>query len=215
MGMGEDIELKFKHFLETISALGPSSDFLVNMFFLIPRKATDIIILYPDIMKKDDELIEFFGLRYSANGFLDVSEGLGYHVKQAIRSLFEILADSTKRERLLRVTGFNEENFKEKDPLRRWYVFLIENHKNLGITDALKLLNEIQKRFIMKGERDSVDESELKEALDVDIKKAHELLHRLFLLSQKYSSDYVYKHQCPILLPQYSDLREKLEKTVS
>jgi hypothetical protein len=211
--MSLDVREEFRRLLEYLCYASPAYNAAAQMLFLLPQKAKTLMQMFPELMEKEEKLMELFYLRYSSDGSLYAEYGpapsLGYHLAGLYRSLFRILADAGKRSLLLELAGMSEEEFKKIDPLRAWIEVSLEFLAKVD-KDALKLLAAIVEKLSEKRPDESVSWEEVKRAAEVqDFEKAARTLERYSLIV--YESSYsVYGRDCPLLLDAYSDLRAKL-----
>jgi hypothetical protein len=211
--MSSDVREDFRRLLEYLCYASPAYNAAAQMLFLLPQKAKTLMQMFPELMEKEEKLMELFYLRYSSDGSLQAEYGpapsLGYHLAGLYRSLFRILGDSGKRALLLELAGMSEEEFKKIDPLRAWIEVSLEFLAKVD-KDALKLLGAVVEKLSGKRPDESVSWEEVKRAAEVqDFEKAVRMLERYSLII--YESGYsVYGRDCPLLLDAYSDLRAKL-----
>jgi hypothetical protein len=120
--MSLDVREEFRRLLEYLCYASPAYNAAAQMLFLLPQKAKTLMQMFPELMEKEEKLMELFYLRYSSDGSLYAEYGsapsLGHHLAGLYRSLFRILADAGKRSLLLELAGMSEEEFKKIDPLR-------------------------------------------------------------------------------------------------
>ena len=207
------VEEDVRNLLKCLNAVSPAYNELVQMLFILPQRAITLIEIYPELMKKEEELMNLIGLRYDERGFVHPGYGsLGGHLADLYHALFKLLSHSRKRENLLKFAGLSEEEFKEFDPLRAWIGVSLKFLARVD-KDALKLLNIVITKLSGKGPDESVSWDEIKKAA-TDIKDpeaSREILRRFFLLPYE-SPYYIYGRECPLLLKVYSDLRNYLNE---
>jgi hypothetical protein len=211
--MASDVREDFRSLLESLCYASPAYNAIVQMLFLLPLKAKTLMRMYPELMEREEELIELFYLRYSGEGSLQAEYGpapsLGHHLAGLYRSLFRILADAGRRSLLLRLAGVSEEEFRKIDPLRAWIEVSLEYLAKTD-KDSLKLLEAVVEKLSEKKPDDSVSWEEVGKAARVqDFDSAMKTLEHFSLILPE-SSYSVYARNCPLLLDAYSDLRAKL-----
>lgn len=211
--MSTDLQEDFKNLLKYLSAMSPAYNRVVQMLFLLPQRAKVFMLMYPEVMEREDEIFEFFSLEYDSKGFIKYSDyGFGSYLVSLYRSLFWMLMEVDRRKRLLQLAGIREEEFKEFDPLRAWIDVSLDYLAKAN-KDALKLLDVVITKLSGKGPGDSISWDEIRRATP-DIKNFEalmELLKQLFLIRYQYTS-WIHVRECPLLLDVYSDLRGKLKK---
>jgi hypothetical protein len=195
--------------------MSPAYNWLVQMLFILPQKAKALMSMYPELMEREDELMELFSLRYTDRGFMETSSypnPLGFHLAGLYHSLFKTLMDVNGRSRLLKLANISEDEFKEFDPLRAWIRLSLE-YLARGDKDALKLLDIAVSKLSGRRPDESVSWDEVKKsATDVeDFEGSMGILKRFFLLPYE-SASWIYGRECPLLLEVYSDLRVKLKE---
>jgi hypothetical protein len=212
--MSTDLQEDFKNLLKFLSAMSPAYNRLVQMLFLLPQRAKVFMLMYPEVMEREDEIFEFFSLEYDSKGFIKHSSyGFGYYLVSIYHSLFRRLMEANERKRLLQLAGITEEEFKEFDPLRAW-IYVSLDYLAKANRDALKLLDVVITKLSGKRPGDYyISWDEIREATP-DIKNFEdlmELLRKFYLIRYEYTSR-IYVRECPLLLDVYSDLRDKLKK---
>lgn len=207
------VEESVKNLLKALNWASPSYNELTHMLFILPQRATTLIKMYPELMEREEMLIELLGIRYTEQGLIEPrSNTLAAHLANLFHSLFCILSHPEMRRELLDMAGIKEDEFKEFDPLRSWIKVSIETLSNIN-RDTLRLLDIITTKLSVKKPGESVSWEEVKkEVSDIkDFDSARNVLKRFFLLP--YGSEYsIYTHECPLLLDAYSDLRSKLKE---
>ncbi|MCC6014695.1 MAG: hypothetical protein LM564_03205 [Desulfurococcaceae archaeon] len=202
-----------RNMLMSLYNMSPAYNSVVLALFILPEKAWALMGMYPELMEREDELMELLSLRYTERGFIEVySDGLGHQLVNLYRRLFTILADTDRRSLLLKLAGFSEEEFRKYDPLRAWIEVSLEFLAKVR-KDALRLLDIVIAKLSGKKPDEYVGWDEIKTAAtDIkDFDALRSILRRFFLLP--YSSEYaVYRRDCPLLLDVYSDLRAKLSE---
>ena len=211
--MSLDVREEFRRLLESLCYASPAYNVVVQMLFLLPLKAKTLMQMYPELLEREEELMELFYLSYSSDGSLRAEYGpapsLGYHLAGLYRSLLRILADAGKRSLVLRLAGVSEEEFRKNDPLRAWIEVSLE-YLAKADRDALKLLEALVEKLSGKKPDDSVSLEEVRKAAGVqDFDGAMKTLEHFSLIFPE-SSYSVYARNCPLLLDAYSDLRAKL-----
>jgi len=209
------VEEHVKNLLKFLSMIGPSSNELTQMLFLLPQKAITLMKIYPELMEKEDILIEILGLSYTNRGFVEPSKYdvlVAHHLAGLFHTFFELLSHPEKRKNLLELANLREEEFKEFDPLRAWFEisikFLAESNKN-----ALRILEAAITKLAGKKPEEYIEWKEIKNVIsEVKDFEAHMETLKLFHLLRWKSSNYVYARECPLLLDAYSDLRNKLKE---
>jgi hypothetical protein len=208
------LQEELKNLLQYLCYTSPAYNRLTQMLLILPQKAKKLWGMYPDLMEREEELMTLFSLRYTGEGFIEAQSyntPLGLHLAGLYRSLFEVLADPNKRERLLRLAGLSEEEFKKIDPLRAWIEVSLD-YLAKADKDSLKLLSVVVEKLSGKRPEESVSWEEIGRAANVsDLAASARTLHSFFLLPYK-SSYYVCAKECPLLLDIYSDLRAKLKE---
>jgi len=199
-----------RNLLKLLYSMSPAYNSVVQALFILPQRARVLMGMYPELMEKEEELMELFSLRYSEKGFMEASHGgLGHHLASLYRRLFGILANAKTRSLLLSLANISEEEFKELDPLRAWMEvslkYLAEVNK-----DALKLLDIVVTKL---SDKESVHLDEIRQAAS-DIKNFDALMRILdnFFLLPYEGSSWVYQRGCSLLLDVYSDLRSRLKE---
>jgi len=212
--MKSNLQEELKNLLKCLCSIGPASNELIQMLFILPQKSRMLMNLYSEFMESEDDLMKIFSLRYTSDGFIEASTypcPLGYHLAGLYHSLFEILMDNDKRKHLLRLANITEEEFKEFDPLRFWIKISIEFLANYN-KDALRLLDVIVDKLSGKRPDEYIDWEEIKKSISIkDFEVLRNILKRFFLIYEE-SSSYIYGRNCPLLLDVYSDLRAKLKE---
>ncbi|MCC6014974.1 MAG: hypothetical protein LM564_04635 [Desulfurococcaceae archaeon] len=202
-----------RNMLMSLYNMSPAYNSVVQALFILPEKVRVLMGMYPELMEREDELMELLSLRYTERGFIEVyGDGLGHQLVNLYRRLFTILADTNKRSLLLKLAGFGEEEFRKYDPLRAWIEVSLEFLAKVR-KDALRLLDIVIAKLSGKKPDEYVGWDEIKTAAtDIkDFDALRSILRRFFLLP--YSSEYaVYRRDCPLLLDAYSDLRAKLSE---
>lgn len=207
------VEDSVKALLQALASIGPASNRLVQMFFMLPKRAIALYKMYPEVFEREEEIKSSFRFEYTSDGTIRPSEGLCYHLNRIFLCLFRLLANEDTRKQLLGLAGLNEEQFREFDPLRMWLDVALDYVADVD-KEALRLLDILVAKLAGKPPSEAIDlgSDEWKKAVK-DIKNADECLKLLVesrLLFQKYSS-HIYVRECPLLLEAYSDLREKLK----
>lgn len=210
-------EAQVRKLLECLYAMSPAFNEITQFLFLLPQKATTIMKIYPELMEREDELIELFGLRYTDRGFIWSHESqLGGLISSIYHALFKVLSDPNLRAILLKLAGLSEEEFRNIDPLRAWIEVSLEFLVKVS-KDSLKLLNVIVNMLETKGPGEGTSLENVKSAAESagvrDFAGAFTLL-RNFRLLQPSSAHYIYKRECVLLVDVYSDLRRKLAELV-
>jgi len=198
-----------RNLLKLLYSMSPAYNSVVQALFILPQRARVLMGMYPELMEKEEELMELFSLRYSERGLMEAREGLGYHLASLYRRFFRILADAKTRGLLLSLANISEEEFREFDPLRAWIEVSLKYLAEVS-KDALKLLDIVATKL---SDKESVSLDEIRRAAS-DIKNFDalmETLKRFFLLPYEEPS-WIYRRDCPLLLDVYSDLRSRLRE---
>jgi len=208
------LQEELKNLLQYLCYASPAYNRLTQMLLILPQKARRLWGMYPDLMEREEELMTLFSLKYTSDGSIEAQSyptPLGFHLAGLYRSLFEVLADPNKRERLLRLTGLSEEEFKKIDPLRAWIEVSLDYLAKTD-KDSLKLLNVVVEKLSGKRPDESVSWEEIRRTANVsNPEDSARTLRRFFLLYES-SSYSVYARDCPLLLDAHSDLRAKLKE---
>ena len=214
MGESKEISKSFVNIIKCLAAISPAFNKCIQMLFILPQKAITLMKMYPDLIEKEELLIDVFGLRYDEYGKIEPRyDLLGASLRNMYHSLFVVLADSKRREELLNLANLNEDEFKEIDPLRAWLEIALEYLAEIS-KDALRLLDTYVTELLKKETRreylETYELDRIRKEINADY-SIEELLRQFHLLIHGKRDDR-FVDFCPLALDVYSDLRIKLKE---
>jgi len=78
-----------RNLLKLLYSMSPAYNSVVQALFILPQRARVLMGMYPELMEKEEELMELFSLRYSERGLMEAREGLGVPLSIILPKVFQ------------------------------------------------------------------------------------------------------------------------------